>query len=174
MHLFPPFLEDHHYRLQAKRERGGEREILLSRAAQQFSCNTMNLDGQISKGVLSCSDRQAACCKHVQANAWSCARFHFSSLLNQPGSVLLAYLYIHKLTDALFIVYPSTAISRCKNLSCKKYQICCNVPTSLSVWLNCWLVHIILPHYPVTTFKIFFCKGPVWACLSLIAEETAI
>ncbi len=88
MHLFPSFLEDHHYRLQAKleRERERERETLLSRAAQQFSSNTLNLDGQISKGVLSCSDRQAAYCKHVRANAWSCARFHFSSLLNKPHS----------------------------------------------------------------------------------------
>lgn len=47
------------------REREGEREMLLSRAAQHFSSNTMNLDGQISRGVLSCSDRQAAYCKHV-------------------------------------------------------------------------------------------------------------
>lgn len=43
-----------------EREKEGGREMLLSRAAQQFSSNTMSLDGQISKGVLSCSDRQAA------------------------------------------------------------------------------------------------------------------
>lgn len=56
VHLFPPFLEDHHYRLQANwRERDGEREaeweregeMQLYRAAQQFSSRTMNLDGQI-------------------------------------------------------------------------------------------------------------------------------
>lgn len=40
----------------------GEREegVLLSRAARQFSLNAINQDGQISKGILSRSDRQPA------------------------------------------------------------------------------------------------------------------
>lgn len=69
------------------REREKERGMLLSRAAQQFSSSTMNLDGQISRGVLSCSERQAAYCKHMRANACSCARFYFSSSLNKPVSL---------------------------------------------------------------------------------------
>ncbi len=145
-----------------------EREILLSRAAQQFSSNAMNLDGQISKGVLSCSDRQAACCKHVQANARSCARFHFSSSLNQPGSVLLAYLCIHMPTDALFTVFPrllpfqDVTIYHARNVR--------STVMSQQACLSGLILGLCTLFFRVTTTKIFFCEGPVWAYLSLIAE----
>lgn len=87
------------------REREGEGGMVLSRAAQQFSSNTMNLDGQISKGVLSCSDRQAAYCKHVQANARSCARFPFSSLLNKLQAVWFPHIFTGS-QMLLFITRP--------------------------------------------------------------------
>lgn len=130
MHLFPPFLEDHHYRLQAKRESGGresegekrerEREMLLSRSAQQFSSNTMNLDGQISKGVLSCSDRQAAYCKHVYKQMPGAVQdFTFQVCLTSQSVVHRSF------TEALFVEYPHMPVSIGKDLS----FIWLNLPT---------------------------------------------